>query len=79
MNVLNRPLLPALLLAWSAGTAALASHREDLLTALLGLAEVQEPSRGASIPPVVLLSPDLLHAGDATGRLYRILRRTIDS
>ena len=74
LNVLNRPLLPALLLAWSAGTAALASHREDLLTALRGLSEIQDPSRGAPIPPVVLLSPDLLHAGDATGRLYRILR-----
>lgn len=74
VNVLDRPRLPGLFMAWSAGTAAVATNRENLLTALLALDEVPEPGRNENVPALLALSPDVLHVGDHLQLLYRILR-----
>lgn len=76
LAVLDRPRLPALVMAWSGGVAAIAAERDDLVESLFGLPFVSDPFRRESepLPPLVALSPQIFHTGDETGRLYRILR-----
>jgi hypothetical protein len=72
--VLDRPRLPALLICWAAGIAAVAAGRDDLVATLFCLERVPEPTRNELLPPVLAASPELLHATDDLGRLYRIYR-----
>lgn len=73
-DVLDRSRIPALLMCWAAGVAAVAAHRDDLLATLFALEDVSEPGRNEHVPAVFAASPDVLHVNDALRRVYRLLR-----
>jgi hypothetical protein len=74
LAVLDRPRLPALVIAWSAGVAALASDRVDLLTRLFALPSIRDPGSESDVPAILAATPEWLHVNDGLGRLYRLLR-----
>lgn len=74
VSVLDRPRTPGLVIAMAAGTAAVASGRDDLLRSLFTLPLVRDPTQGKELPPVLILAPGLLHVSDALERIYRLLR-----
>lgn len=74
LAVVDRPRLPALVISWSAGLAAVASDRVGLLTTLFSLPSTRDPGSAKDVPVVLAATPEWLHVGDGLGRLYRLFR-----
>lgn len=74
---INLPRVPAVAILWTAGVAAVAGGRDDLLVTLLRLPPVDPIYSGDRRPSAVALNPDMLHAGDALKRVRRLLRRSL--
>jgi hypothetical protein len=73
-SIIDRPRLPSLFMCWAAGVAAVASHRDDLLTTLFSLDDVSVPGQRVPVPGVFAAAPDVLHVSAPLDRLYRLLR-----
>lgn len=74
---INLPRVPAVAILWTGGVAAVAADRSDLLVTLLRLPPIDQIYTGQPLPAALVLSPDVLHAGDALKRLRRLLRRSV--
>lgn len=74
LAVLDRPRLPALVIAWAAGIAAVTRDRVDLLTRLFSLPSIRDPGSDNDVPAVLAAAPEWLHVADGLGYLYRLLR-----
>lgn len=73
LAVLDRPRLPALVMAWASGLAAIAHERGDLLTKLFSLVAVRN-YREEEVTPLLVVTPECLHVADALAHLYRLFR-----
>lgn len=74
LAVLDRPRLPALVMAWAAGISAVARDRVDLLTRLFSLPSICDPGSDDEVPAVLAATPEWLHVADGLGYIYWLLR-----
>jgi hypothetical protein len=72
--LIDLPRLPALAMLWTAGVAAIAHDRQDLLDKLLRLARVRNQYSGDLEPLVHAVTPDLFNTVDAVQRLNAWIR-----
>lgn len=73
-GLINLLKVPALLMMWSAGIAAVAAERWDLVARLLTEPEAQNPYSGLDEPVVLLVPMSTLGVNAAPLRLYRFLK-----
>jgi len=73
-SMLDLAKVPGLVTLWSAGVAATATGRSDLLTRLMRLPTVRDPYKGAPANPLDLLSVGVVGVGHPVKWLYHRLR-----
>lgn len=74
VSLLDLPRVPGLVMLWTAGVAAVAAGRDDLLVALLTMPSVRDPNSGREASPIELLTLQLLHLRDPVAWMYQRIR-----